>query len=79
MVDYYDHALIIEKGTMREQSLNSLREDGFRIIEVNFRPTAENLALFFYKTMKDKGYNVKSSTVYETPNNSATYEESGVN
>ncbi|APF28135.1 MULTISPECIES: 6-carboxytetrahydropterin synthase QueD [Clostridium] len=79
IVDYYDHALIIEKGTMREQSLNSLREDGFRIIEVNFRPTAENFALFFYKTMKDKGYNVKSSTVYETPNNSATYEESGVN
>ncbi len=28
--------------------------------------------------MKNRGYNVKSVTVYETPNNSATYEESGV-
>ena len=79
MVNYYDHALIIENGTMREQSLNSLKEDGFRIIEVDFRPTAENFSAFFYKIIKDKGYNVKSSTVYETPNNSATYEESGVN
>ncbi|KGO13775.1 6-pyruvoyl tetrahydropterin synthase [Clostridium botulinum] len=78
MVDYYDHVLIIEKGTMRGQSLNLLKEDGFRIIEVNFRPTAENFAAFFYKIMKDRGYNVKSTTVYETPNNSATYEESGV-
>ncbi|AVQ45394.1 6-carboxytetrahydropterin synthase QueD [Clostridium botulinum] len=78
MVDYYDHALIIEKETMREQSLSSLKEDGFRIIEVNFRPTAENFSAFFYKIIKDKGYNVKSVTVYETPNNSATYEESGV-
>ncbi|MGO5066127.1 6-carboxytetrahydropterin synthase QueD [Clostridium sporogenes] len=79
MVNYYDHALIIENGTMREQSLNSLKEDGFRIIEVNFRPTAENFSAFFYRIIKDKGYNVKSSTVYETPNNSATYEESGAN
>lgn len=78
MVDYYDHALIIEKETMREQSLSSLKGDGFRIIEVNFRPTAENFSAFFYKIIKDKGYNVKSVTVYETPNNSATYEESGV-
>lgn len=78
MVDYYDHALIIEKETMREQLLSSLKEDGFRIIEVNFRPTAENFSAFFYKIIKNKGYNVKSVTVYETPNNSATYEESGV-
>lgn len=79
MVDYYDHALIIEQGTMRKESLGCLREDGFRIIEVNFRPTAENFASFFYKTMKNKGYKVKRATVYETPTNCAAYEESGVN
>ena len=79
MIDYYDHALIIEKETMRKQTLTSLKEDGFRIIEVSFRPTAENFAKFFYEIMKGKGYDVKSTTVYETPNNSATYEESGVN
>ncbi|GKU26368.1 6-carboxytetrahydropterin synthase QueD [Clostridium folliculivorans] len=79
MVDYYDHALIIEKGSMREESLFCLKEDGFKIIELNFRTTAENFAAFFYRTMKEKGYNVKSATVYETPTNSARYEESGVN
>lgn len=79
MVDYYDHALIIEQGTMREKTLNCMYEDGFKIIEVSFRPTAENFAAFFFKTMKDKGYNVKKSRVYETPTNSAVYEESGVN
>jgi 6-pyruvoyltetrahydropterin/6-carboxytetrahydropterin synthase len=77
MVDYYDHALIIQQETMREETLRCLREDEFNIIEVNFRPTAENFAAFFYKTMKNKGYNVKCVTVYETPTNSATYEENG--
>lgn len=74
MVDYYDHALIIEKGSMRMETLNCLILDGFRIIEVAFRPTAENFSAFFYNTMKEKGYNLKTVTVYETPTNSATYE-----
>lgn len=79
MADYYDHALIIQQGTMRKETLSCIQQDGFKIIEVNFRPTAENFAAFFYKEMKDKGYNVKRATVYETPTNGAVYEESGVN
>ncbi|MBU3131840.1 6-carboxytetrahydropterin synthase QueD [Clostridium gasigenes] len=79
MVDYYDHALIIEKDTMREETLSCINKDGFKTIEVNFRPTAENFAAFFFNTMKDKDYNVKRATVYETPTNSAVYEESEAN
>lgn len=75
MVDYYDHGLIIQQGTMRKETLACILEDGFKIIEVNFRPTAENFAAFFFKVMKDKGYMVKRVTVYETPTNSAAYEE----
>lgn len=75
MADYYDHALIIQEGTMREETLRSICEDGFKVIEVKFRPTAENFAAFFFKAMKDKGYKVKRATVYETPTNSAVYEE----
>lgn len=75
IVDYYDHALIIQEYTMRKETLQCLSQDGFRILEVNFRPTAENFSFFFFKYMKDKGYNVKRATVYETPTNSATYEE----
>lgn len=76
MIDYYDHALIIQEGTMRKETLNCILQDGFKVITVNFRPTAENFAAFFFKAMKNKGYNVKRSTVYETPTNSAIYEES---
>ena len=76
MVDFYDHVLIIQEGSMRVATLNCIKEDGFKVIEVDFRPTAENFAEFFFKIMKDKGYNVKRTTVYETPTNSAAYEES---
>lgn len=75
LADYYDHALIIEKDSMRELTLNALKEDGFRIIEVEFRPTAENFAKYFYNYFKDKGFLVKNIFVYETPNNCATYSE----
>lgn len=74
MVDFYDHALIIQEGTMREETLNCIKQDGFRVINVPFRPTAENFAAYFYKTIKGKGYNVKRATVYETPTNSASFE-----
>ena len=75
MVDYYDHGLIIQKETMREETLNCLLLDEFKIIEVDFRPTAENFAAFFFKTMKAQGFNVLRTTVFETPTNSAAYEE----
>lgn len=75
MVDYYDHGLIIQKGTMREETFNCLILDGFKIIEVNFRPTAENFAAFFFKAMKTQGFHVLRATVFETPTNSAAYEE----
>lgn len=78
IVDYYDHTLIIQEGTMREETLKCIIQDGFKVINVSFRPTAENFAAFFFKIMKDKGYNVKRATVYETPTNSAVYEESEV-
>ena len=76
MADSYDHALIVQEGTMRDVTLSCLEEDGFNVIIVDFRPTAENFAAFFFKLMKAKGYNVKKTTVYETPTNSAAYEES---
>ena len=75
LADYYDHALIIEKDSMRELTLNVLKGDGFRIIEVEFRPTAENFAKYFYNYFKNKGFLVKNIFVYETPNNCATYGE----
>ncbi|PTQ83823.1 preQ(0) biosynthesis protein QueD [Trichococcus patagoniensis] len=77
-VDHFDHALIIEQGTMRAQTLQCIKEDGFNVIEIPSRPTAENFAEHFYRTMQVLGYDVKRATVYETPTNSAAYEESEV-
>lgn len=75
VVDFYDHALIIEEGSMRKETLDFLELDGFRVIKVFFRPTAENFAAFFFNNLKEKGYNLKKVTVYETPTNCASYEE----
>lgn len=75
LVDDLDHALIIQKDTMRKETLNCLMEDGFKIIEVDFRPTAENFSFYFFREMEIKGYDVKRARVYETPNNSAVYEK----
>ncbi len=77
MVDYYDHSLIIETGSMREETLSFLKEDGFEIIEVEFRPTAERFSRKFYETLEDKGYHVRRVSVYETPTNCAIYEGKG--
>lgn len=74
MIDNYDHALIIQEESMRNETLNCLIHDGFKVIHVKFRPTAENFAAFFFKNMKDKNYKVKRVSVYETPNNCAVYE-----
>ena len=75
MVDDHDHALIIEKNTLKNSTLICLKEEGFNIIELPFRPTAEEFSRYFYEILEGKGYSVKRVTVYETPTNSATYEK----
>lgn len=75
IADYFDHGLIIEKNSMRNTTLEALKEDNFKIIEVDFRPTAENFSKYFFDYFKDKNFNVKQITVFETPNNCATYSE----
>lgn len=74
-VDYFDHCLIIEKNTLKEKTIEALNEEGVKLVEVEFRSTAENFAKYFYNVMKNKGYLVKCATVYETPNNCASYYE----
>lgn len=69
-----DHALIIENNSLKEKILIALREEGFRIIEFPFRPTAENFAQHFYFRLKEI-FPVAMVTVYETPENCASYRE----
>ena len=72
-MDYLDHCLIIEKGSLKETTLAALESENFRILQFEFRPTAENMAKYFYDKMQDRGYTVKEVTVYEPPNNAAAY------
>ena len=75
LADNMDHALIIEKNSLRESTMAAMQEEGFRVIELAFRPTAENLAKYFYDALKAQQLPVAAVTVYETPDNSASYRE----
>ena len=75
LADSMDHALIIEKNSLKETTFEALKSENFKIIELDFRPTAENMAKYFYEKIKILGYNMRAVTVYETPANSATYME----
>ena len=74
LADSYDHALIYEAGSLMPVTLAALRKEGFRMIEVPYRPTAEHFAKAFYETLSADGLPVLSVTVYETPDNCARYE-----
>lgn len=73
MVDYLDHTLIVEQDSLRHCTMEAMAEEGFLIIEVPFRPTAENFARYFYDQFVERGYRVAQVQVFETPNNCATY------
>ena len=75
LADEFDHCLIIERGTLKEKTMEALEEEEFRSIQVEFRPTAENFARYFYERIKALGYQVSLVKVYETPNNMAGYGE----
>ncbi len=74
IADSLDHCLIYEKGTLKSATEAALADEGFAVKAVDFRPTAENLSKYIYDIMREKGYDVKRITVYETPNNCAAYE-----
>lgn len=74
LADKYDHSLILEIGTLRENTLNALQEEDFHLEFVPFRTTAENFARHFYELLTFKGYRVKEIAVYETPTNCAVYD-----
>lgn len=74
ITDSLDHALICEKGSLKDTTLAALNDEGFRLIEVGFRPTAENFAKMIFSLLSDKGLPVRSVAVYETPDNCAVYE-----
>jgi 6-pyruvoyltetrahydropterin/6-carboxytetrahydropterin synthase len=78
MGDKLDHVFIIEQGTLAADTFACLQRDGFKLVEVPFRPTAENFARWFYEELEQKGFSLDAVTVYETPNNCAVYRMSSM-
>jgi len=74
--DFFDHTFIYEKGSLKDTTIAALNDENFLMREVEFRPTAENFARYFYNLFTDKyGFDVDEVTVYETPNNLASYKQ----
>ena len=69
----FDHMLLIEEGSLKPSTMAAMADEGFRMVSLPFRPTAENLAKHFYDVMAEKGYNVILARVFETPENCAEY------
>lgn len=70
----FDHTFIFEKDSLKPATLAALKDEGFSLTEVPFRPTAENLAKYFCEVLTEKGLPICSVSVYETPRNCAVYE-----
>lgn len=75
LADHFDHSLIMEIGSLRQATEDALIAENLRIVKVDFRPTAENFAKYIYDEMTSRGYKVIEASVYETPNNVASYCE----
>ncbi|MDO5038567.1 6-carboxytetrahydropterin synthase [Clostridium sp.] len=82
----YDHALIFtdENVTNEERIfIDACRRMNFKIVNISVRSTAENMCKLFFcelenelsKVIKNKNFKIDYITVYETPNNKATYRE----
>ena len=77
LADEFDHALLVEEGTLREATLSALRDEDFRMVFLPFRTTAENFSRYFYDRLTKLGLTPKEVAVYETPNNCAVYTGEG--
>ena len=74
IADSLDHSLIYEQGSLKPATVAALNDENFRLVEVQFRPTAENFAKYFFDKLREDGMPVSSVMVYETPENCAVYE-----
>lgn len=74
LCDEMDHKLIYEAGSLRPATVAALKEEDFAMVEVSFRPTAENLAKYFFEQLLSECPQVVKVAVCESPKNIAVYE-----
>jgi 6-pyruvoyltetrahydropterin/6-carboxytetrahydropterin synthase len=76
LADKFDHTFIYEKDSLKNELVEMLKAEDFALNEVDFRPTAENFSKYIFDEMANRGYDVAKVSVYETPNNCASYSRS---
>lgn len=74
LTEEFDHALLLEEGSLRPETLAALEAEEFRMVTLPFRTTAENLARYFYERLRQQDLPISQVAVYETPTNCAVYE-----
>lgn len=73
--DRLDHTFLIEKGSLKPDTLAALQSEGFNLTVLPFRTTAENLAKHIFGELEKRGLPVTEIEVDETPNNRAFYRK----
>lgn len=73
LCDNLDHSLIMKKDSLKPATFAALMDEGFKINVMDFIPTAENFAKYFFDELEKKKYPIVEVKVYETPKNYATY------
>jgi len=75
LTDQLDHRFLVEEGSLAPDTLACLEREGFKLLAMPFRTTAENLAKWFFDELAAQGLPVSQVDVYETPNNCAFYRK----
>ena len=75
----FDHGFVVYNQDKLKEVFYDFSRDGQKIIFVDFIPTAENLAKYWYKLielkLQEKSIKISHVKVWETSNNTATYNE----
>ena len=73
LTEQLDHRFLVEAGSLAPDTLACLDREGFKLLEMPSRTTAETLAKWFFDQLAARGLPVAQVDVYETPNNCAYY------
>jgi glycerate kinase len=72
----FDHAFIYNAESVGEKEIAGVVEKyGMRTVALPFRSTAENMAAYFFKDLKEKLPHLVAVKVWETADSSAEYRE----
>ena len=75
LTERLDHRFLVEEGSLGEDTLAYLEREGFSLLAMPFRTTAENLAKWFFDCLAEQGLPVVQVEVYETPTNCAFFRK----